>query len=110
MKLDLEKISFEIIGKVGEAKNNAMMAFKIAKKATKLTDLKEARSLVNEANKNIEDAGKIHMDVIVEEANGNDVPFKVLFMHAEDQFLSTQTFVLVTSMLIDVLEKQYDQK
>ena len=100
-KINFEEISFGIIGDAGNAKGLAMEAFELASK----NKFKEANEKIKEAEKSIEEAGKKHMDVIVEEANGIQHNFSVLFMHAEDQFLTTQTFILTVKLMIKMLNK-----
>lgn len=106
-KINFEEISFGIISNVGEAKYQALEAFKLAKDKG---DTKGALKLINDANKLIDEAGKLHMDVITEEAGGIQHNFSVLFMHAEDQFLTTQTLVLTIKLMIEMMEKYETKK
>lgn len=99
--INFEEISFGMIQKIGEAKFKLVEAFNHAKD----DKFQEARKFVEEAEIELNEAAKLHMDVIVAEANGEQIKFNVLFMHAEDQFLTTQTFALTVRMLIEVLEK-----
>lgn len=100
--INYEEVSFGIISKVGEAKYLAMEAFNSVHKSDNYDDaelkLKEAEKLLNEA-------GSLHMDIISKEAEGNQLNFSVIFMHAEDQFLTIQTFVLTVRMLLKTIKK-----
>ena len=99
--LNWEDISFRMITEAGSAKSSAMEALYAAKEG----DYEEATKKMAQANKEIGDASHIHMDVITKEAQGEQLDFKVLFMHAEDQLLSTQTLILLVGEMIDMYKK-----
>ncbi len=100
-KIDFEKVSFEIITKAGGAKSSAMEALYLVKDKK----YEEAEIKMAESNKEISEAAHAHMDVIVEEAQGIQHPFKVLFLHAEDQLLTTQTLILLVTEMIEMYKK-----
>lgn len=100
-KIDWEKISMGIITEAGVAKSLAMEAIFHAKKG----QMKEADAKLDEANKTIGKASHLHFEVIQEEAKGNQLEFKVLFLHAEDQLLTTQTLILLAKEFVDVYKK-----
>ncbi|NQZ65844.1 MAG: PTS lactose/cellobiose transporter subunit IIA [Mycoplasmatales bacterium] len=100
-KVDWERISFEIITKAGTGKSQGMEALYKAKEGK----FDEASELLKEANKSVSEASHTHMDIVVAEAQGIQHDFKVLFIHAEDQLLTTQTLLLVLEELIQVYKK-----
>lgn len=97
-KINWEEISFGIITKAGSAKSSAMEAIFDAK-ANKLEEAAEKMKLANEE---IAQASHLHFDVIAQESQGVQLEFKVLFMHAEDQLLTTQTLILLAQEIIDL--------
>ena len=97
-EINWEVVSFEIIGKSGESKGYALQALTLAKE----NKIDEAKETLKKARESIGEAGKAHMDVIVQEAQGVKHPFNVLFMHAEDQFLTTETLLLVIGEFIEL--------
>ncbi len=99
--IDWEKISFKIITKAGSAKSSAMEALQ----AIKEKDLKTCDEKIKQANKEIAEASHVHMDVITKEAQGQQLEFKVLFLHAEDQLLTTQTLILLVEEMIEIYKK-----
>lgn len=99
--IDFEKLSFGLIVKVSEAKNFAFEALNLAKKNKK----KEAETKLGQARKAIGEAGHMHMDVVSKEAQGEDIKFSVLFMHAEDQLLTVQTLIDIFN---EMIEQQYE--
>ena len=64
--------------------------------------LSEAKENLIKAEELLGEAGREHMGIIVKEARGEEIKFSVLFMHAEDQFLSTQTTLELIKKLIDI--------
>lgn len=98
MKIDFEQISFQIIAYAGEAKGHAMNSIFEAKKGN--FDL--AKTLLEDADRSMILAEKTHMDVISAEAAGEKLSIPVLFMHAEDQLLTTQTIMLMAKEINDI--------
>lgn len=96
--LNWEEISFGIITTAGSAKSSAMEALFLAKDGK----FDEADAKMKIADKEIADASHRHFDVIQLEAQGKQLEFKVLFLHAEDQLLTTQTLILLVKELIDI--------
>lgn len=98
--LDFEKISFAIIAYAGTAKSLAMQAITIAKDGQYQVALK----MIAEANDNIAKATHCHIDVITKEGQGYQLPFSVLFMHAEDQLVTTQMMIEISTSFINLYE------
>ncbi|QGS51658.1 PTS lactose/cellobiose transporter subunit IIA [Spiroplasma tabanidicola] len=96
--LNWEEISMGIITYAGMAKTNAVLAIREAKEK----NYDKASELIKEAHDNIVTAEKMHMDVITAECNGEKIEFKVLFMHAEDQMLTTQSMIVLAEEMIDM--------
>lgn len=96
--LNWEEISFGIITLSGSAKSNAMEALYAAKDG-KFDEAKDKLAL---ANKEIAEASHKHFEVIQLEAQGQQLEFKVLFLHAEDQLLTTQTLILLVGEMIEL--------
>lgn len=98
--IDFEKNSFVIITYAGKAKSLAMAAITIAKKG----QYKKSLQMIEEANKNITKALQIHMAIIVKEAQGHQLPFSMLFMHAEDQLNSSQMIIDISKEFINLYQ------
>lgn len=101
MNLDFEQISFQIIAYAGEAKGHAINAIQLAKE----NKFNEAFELLEKADESMIEAEKTHMDVISAEANGQKIMIPVLFMHAEDQLLTTQSIMLLAKEFINLYQK-----
>ncbi|PPJ44584.1 PTS lactose/cellobiose transporter subunit IIA, partial [Rhizobium sp. KAs_5_22] len=62
----------------------------------------EAEKCLEKSEESMILAERAHMDVVSAEANGKEFRIPVLFMHAEDQLLSTQTIMLMAKEFIDL--------
>lgn len=100
--INFEELSFKMIGLIGEAKYKAHNALMLAKK----DDFKKSLEILEEAKRTLGDAGKEHLQVIASEAKGDAQPFKVIFMHAEDQYMTTQMYIELVEELIDILKNK----
>lgn len=70
--------------------------------AAKEGDYKTAASKLADAEKEIGEASHMHFEVITKEAQGEQLDFKVLFLHAEDQLLTTQTLILLVTEMVEM--------
>ncbi|WP_338983823.1 PTS lactose/cellobiose transporter subunit IIA [Spiroplasma endosymbiont of Othius punctulatus] len=100
-KINFEEVSFQIIAFSGDAKGSAMQAIFHAKEGK----FKEAEAALAEADSHMNQASHAHMDIVSAEAGGEKFQIPVLFMHAEDQLLSTQTIMLLAKEFVDVYKK-----
>ena len=83
---DLELVAFEMISEIGTAKTLFMEALDLAEKG----NFNEAEEKMIEGKKNLTNAHKPHIGLIQDEANGENVQFSLLLMHAEDQLMTTE--------------------
>ncbi|KGL41355.1 PTS lactose/cellobiose transporter subunit IIA [Listeria newyorkensis] len=81
----MELASFQIIGAVGGARSKITEALQLARQR-KFT---EAYRKIDEANHYLSEGHKNHVNLIQKEANGEKIPMSMLFIHAEDQFMTT---------------------
>lgn len=83
----MESICMQMISNAGTAKSLIMEALQEAREG----NFSEGDAKLEEADKFFVEAHKTHGQLIQKEAKGEDVPFSLLFMHAEDQLISTET-------------------
>jgi len=95
---NMELISFQIISTVGTAKSMYVEAIQAAKKG----NFEEADRLIEEGAKIFVEGHHAHGSLIQQEASGEKVEFSLLFMHAEDQLMTTETFKIVAEELIEL--------
>lgn len=98
---ELQRIAFEIIASVGEAKTFYTEAVKLAKQG----NIMEARETIGRGNEVFAKAHEHHFSCIQREAEGEELPFSILFLHAEDQLLSTELMRDMAVQLADVYEE-----
>ncbi len=101
MKEQMQGAGFQIIATVGEAKSLFMEAIYKAKE----NKIEEAKELIKQGEEIFSNAHTMHFELVQKEAQGEDLPFSLLFMHAEDQLLSTETIKLMAIEIIDLYEK-----
>ena len=97
----MQMIAFQIIASVGTAKSNYVEAMQAAKAG----DFEKADGLIKEGDGFFGEAHKHHFDLIQKEANGEELPFSLMLMHAEDQMLNTETIKLLAVEIIDLHKK-----
>ncbi|ASP28070.1 PTS system, cellobiose-specific IIA component [Spiroplasma corruscae] len=96
--LNFEEISFTIIANAGEAKGRAINAIRLAREGK----FEEAKVELDLSEKSMGIAGHSHLDVISAEASGKKIQIPVLFMHAEDQLLTTETVILLAKEMVEL--------
>lgn len=96
-KEELANISMMIITHVGMAKSNAMQALKHAK----LGENDKVDELLKLSSEEFINGQKYHMDVISKDAS-TDIKLSVIFIHAEDQMLTTQILIELVKELIEI--------
>lgn len=102
----LELISFNIISNVGSAKSMVMESMQ----KSRLGDFESAEKLIEEANKYLLIGEKEHFKVITQEAKEKNVELTILFMHAEDQLMSTVTLRDIANEVLENYKMMYDLK
>lgn len=87
-KTDMQMIAFQIIAQIGESRTQYMMALDHAKKG----DFTLAHEAIASGKENHTKASTLHLDLVQQEAKGEDLPFSLILMHAEDQMLTNEAF------------------
>ncbi|MGL5268852.1 MAG: PTS lactose/cellobiose transporter subunit IIA [Spiroplasma sp.] len=101
MAINYESISMNIISNAGNAKSLAFEAIQFAKKG----EFNIAENNIEEANQAIALASQAHFEVITEEGKGQPLNFSVLFIHAEDQLMTTQMIIELSKEIIELYKK-----
>lgn len=101
MAINYESISMNIISNAGNAKSLAFEAIQFAKNG----DWQNAEKNIEEANQAIALANQAHFEVIAEEGKGKILNFSVLFLHAEDQLMTTQMVIEISKEIIELYQK-----
>ncbi|ERK28876.1 MULTISPECIES: PTS lactose/cellobiose transporter subunit IIA [Clostridium] len=95
---ELQLAAFQIISEVGTAKSYIMEALGFAREKK----LEEAKETLKKAEEHLKEGHKGHFDLVQKEARGEKLEFSILFMHAEDQLLTTATLKDVVTEMINM--------
>ncbi len=98
----MQAVAFQIIAEVGSAKSMYMEALRIAKEEA---DFTAARELLIEGQELAASAHSHHFELVSQEANGEQLTFSLMLMHAEDQLLTTEVIKTMVEELIIVHEQ-----
>lgn len=101
VKEEIQLIACQIVSAVGGAKSMYVEAINLVKEGK----TEEAREKMKEGRELYMESHTHHFSLIQKEANGEDVPFSLILMHAEDQMLSTEVVELMASEIIEMYEK-----
>lgn len=97
---EMQTIAFQIIASVGGAKSCYIEAMRVSRDG----DYEKAEALVAEGDEMLQSASVHHLGLIQKEAEGQELPFSLMLMHAEDQMLTTEVVKLMAEEII-VLRK-----
>lgn len=97
-KENLQMTAFQMISLTGEAKSKFVEAITCAENH----DFEQAQNLIGEGTKLLGEAGKLHLPIVTFEAQGNNLEFSIIFMHAEDQYLTTDLFKTIAEKFVNV--------
>ena len=92
-----EIMSMTIIANSGECRAKVFDALRLVRD---FGDYEGAKKLLEEAEQFSLEAHKVQMDLLVKQANGEQVPVDVLLVHAQDHLMTTMVAQeLVTEMV-----------
>ena len=101
MKEKMQEMAFQIIAAVGGAKSSYVEAMYLSREGK----FDEAKQLIKDGEELFSTAHTFHFDIVQKEAAGEELPFSVLFMHAEDQLLATETIKIMAEEIILLREE-----
>lgn len=93
----LQKLSFQILSNVGEAKSFYIEAMSTARAG----DFDKAVALIEEGEGHFLEGHRAHMKMI-QTAGSEEQPINLLIAHAEDQMMATDTIKIVANEMIEV--------
>ena len=102
--LDLEQLgsaAMEIIAYAGVAKSNYVEAALLARAYR----FDEATALIDEGDAVMKNAHDAHLALLQKEAQENTPQVSMLILHAEDQFMSSETMKLFALEIMEVYRK-----
>ncbi|OUP09730.1 PTS lactose/cellobiose transporter subunit IIA [Collinsella sp. An2] len=96
---------FQIVAQVGSARSCYIEAISQAEKG----DFEAARKLVQEGDTDFNTGHAVHMELLQQEADGIEMPFRIILLHAEDQLMSAEAFRILAERFINVYRHMYEQ-
>ncbi|RSK53242.1 PTS lactose/cellobiose transporter subunit IIA [Bacillus canaveralius] len=98
---DINTVAFSIISNVGMAKSLVMEALYAAKDG----NFGLAEEKLKDSKQYFVKGHKAHSSLIQKEASGEKVELSLIFMHAEDQLLSTETISELVKEMIEMYKR-----
>ena len=95
---ELQLAAFEMIAVIGKSKSCFFEAVSLARAGK----MKEAKESLQEGNQVLAQAHQHHFSFIQKEASGEVLPYSIIFMHAEDQLLTTGMLKEMCEQLMQV--------
>ena len=95
---ELERVAFQIIAAVGEARSCYVEAIHAAKEH----DFGRAQELMDKGEQEFYRGHDAHTGLSQREAGGDPIAMNLMLAHAEDQLMSAETFRAVAVELIDM--------
>ena len=98
----LQQISFQIVGYAG----NALSLYFEALSQVKQKDYEAADKLLAEADEQMHFAHDMQTELITQEAQGKDMEFSIIVVHAQDHLMNT----ILTKKLVEELIYLHKEK
>ncbi|HIU04726.1 MAG TPA: PTS lactose/cellobiose transporter subunit IIA [Candidatus Coprousia avicola] len=96
----LELSCFQLVALVGNARSCYLEAIDLAEAG----DFEAARVKLDEGDASFHEGHDAHMQLLTREANGEQLPFRIIVLHAEDQLMSAEAFRIIAERFIKVYE------
>lgn len=97
---ELELACFQIVALVGNARSCYLEGIDLAEAG----DLEGARAKLDEGDGSFHEGHDAHLSLLTREANGEQLPFRIILLHAEDQLMSAEAFRIIAERFIKVYE------
>lgn len=98
---EMQGAAFQIIAHAGEARSHYVEAIRLAR----ADDFEAAQQLIEKGEEAFRNIHDLHLSLIQKEAAGEQLPFSLLLIHAEDQMLTTETIHLLAIEMIEMCKK-----
>ncbi|MCO7127885.1 PTS lactose/cellobiose transporter subunit IIA [Sporolactobacillus shoreicorticis] len=102
-KEEISMAGFEIVAYSGDAKSALLKALENARKG----QFGEARKLVEEARKSVNDAHQAQTKILSQEAGGQDMEVTFIMVHGQDSLMTTMMLMEEAKFFIDSYERLY---
>lgn len=100
-KEEITMIGFEIVAHSGEARSHYLEALKLAEEK----EFEKAEQEISLADECIVKAHKTQTSLLVKEAQGDELPFSVTFIHGQDHLMTTMLLKDLIHKFINLYKK-----
>ncbi|KRM86694.1 PTS lactose/cellobiose transporter subunit IIA [Lacticaseibacillus thailandensis] len=108
LRENLNLISMQVILHAGNARDTIMKVFDLL--AGDTVDFEQLHQLLHDARQEITIAHKNQTDMLQREANGEYIPYSVLFGHAQDTLMTIQSELIMAEKLVPVFKSLKEEK
>jgi len=102
MSESLEMIAMEMISYAGDAKADAFIALRAARKG----DFEEAKTLIMQAEEKITESHKIHLKLLGIDNQFQSINEQLLITHAMDTLMTSNSEIDLIKELIEILKEK----
>ena len=101
-KEEIQQISFQLIGYAGDAFSNFYSAVESAKKG----EFEKTENLLKEGEQQLTKAHQSQTELLVAEANGEQMEFSVILVHAQDHLMMTIMYERIAKEFIELYRER----
>lgn len=101
-KEEIQQISFQLIGYAGDAFSSFYNAVESAKKG----EFEKAEAFLKEGEQQLTKAHQSQTELLVAEANGDEMEFSVILVHAQDHLMMTIMYERIAKEFIELYRER----
>ncbi|SDC08591.1 PTS system, cellobiose-specific IIA component [Terribacillus halophilus] len=99
-ELTEEQVCFQMILHSGNARSKILQALRLYREG----EMEKVNEMLADAEEDLSQVHKVHFQLVQQEAAGRQQELSLLFLHAEDHFMSTMTMKEMVKELIPIFQ------
>ncbi|AIF67977.1 PTS dihydroxyacetone transporter [Terribacillus saccharophilus] len=100
-ELTEEQVCFQMILHSGNARSKVLQALRLYREG----DIEKVNEMLADAEEDLSLVHKVHFQLVQKEAGGEQQELSLLFLHAEDHFMSTLTMKEMVKEIIPIFQE-----
>ncbi|PAD36281.1 PTS lactose/cellobiose transporter subunit IIA [Terribacillus saccharophilus] len=100
-ELTEEQVCFQMILHSGNARSKVLQALRLYREG----DIEKVNEMLTDAEEDLSLVHKVHFQLVQQEAAGQQQELSLLFLHAEDHFMSTLTMKEMVKEMIPIFQE-----
>ncbi|MFJ6412449.1 PTS lactose/cellobiose transporter subunit IIA [Terribacillus saccharophilus] len=100
-ELTEEQVCFQMILHSGNARSKVLQALRLYREG----DIEKVNDMLTDAEEDLSLVHKVHFQLVQQEAAGQQQELSLLFLHAEDHFMSTLTMKEMVKEMIPIFQE-----